>query len=143
MIVIDTSVFVDYLFEKDEERNEIAVKLIDSTEGLTAFVPRLFLIELTSVSKRLGMNFERDELLELTEEFSLLSEDLIFEEALKIAEKVHSRAIDCYFIATANLTNSILTTNDRLMAKNAKKYGIEAYYLIKELDQAIESIRKL
>lgn len=36
MIVIDTSVFVDYLFEKDEKRNEIAVKLIDSTEGLTA-----------------------------------------------------------------------------------------------------------
>lgn len=120
MIVIDTSIFVDYLFEEDEKRNEIAIKFIDSTEGLTAFVPRLFLIELTSVSKRLGMNLEKEEITELTDEFSLLSEDLIFEEALNIAEKVHSRAVDSYFIATAKLTNSILITNDRLMSNNAK-----------------------
>ncbi len=51
--------------------------------------------------------------------------------------------IDAYFIATANLTNSILITKDKVIAKNAKKVGIEAYYLIEEFDKAINRIKKL
>ncbi len=57
--------------------------------------------------------------------------------------KTGSRAADAYFIATAKLTNSILITNDRVMAKNAKKAGIEAYYLIEEFDEAVSRISEL
>ena len=45
-----------------------------------------------------------------------------------------------YFIATAKLTNSILITNDRIMSTNAKKYGVEAYYLIEEFNDAKERL---
>jgi predicted nucleic acid-binding protein len=57
--------------------------------------------------------------------------------------KTHCRAIDSYFIATAKLTNSILITNDRIMASNAKKANIEAYYLIEEFDKTINKIKEL
>ncbi|WP_269140546.1 hypothetical protein [Archaeoglobus neptunius] len=36
---------------------------------------------------------------------------------------VGSRAVDGYFIATARIANSILITNDRIMAMNAGKSG--------------------
>ncbi|AIG97965.1 putative nucleic acid-binding protein [Archaeoglobus fulgidus DSM 8774] len=55
--------------------------------------------------------------------------------AFEVALKTGSRAIDAYFIATAKLTNSTLITNDRIMAENAKKAGIEAYYLLEEFEE--------
>jgi len=73
-------------------------------------------------------------------ELNLVSENEIFEIAREVSLSTGCRAIDAYFIATAKLTNSILITNDRIMAENAKKYGIEAYYLIDEFDKAIERI---
>ena len=38
---------------------------------------------------------------------------------------------------------SELITNDRIMANNAKKYGIEAYYLIKEFDNIVDRLKRL
>ncbi|MCS7145044.1 MAG: PIN domain-containing protein, partial [Archaeoglobaceae archaeon] len=63
--------------------------------------------------------------------------------AIEVSLKTGCRAIDAYFIATAKLTNSILITNDQIMANNAKKYGIEAYYLLEEFDRAVERLSKL
>ena len=71
----------------------------------------------------------------------VLSEDDIFELAISIAFDTHCRAVDAYFIATAKLTNSILITNDRIMANNAKKYNVEAYYLVKDFDRVIERLK--
>lgn len=68
---------------------------------------------------------------------------MIFDEAFKIAECIHPRAADAYFIATAKLTNSILITNDRIMVNNAKRYGIEAYYLIEDFDKAVERLKEV
>ncbi len=51
--------------------------------------------------------------------------------------------MDAYFIATAKLTNSILIANDKVMVENAKKYGIEAYYLIEEFDKAMNGVKEL
>lgn len=143
MIVIDTSIFIDSLFEKDKHRNELATKLLNSTENLTAFIPRILLIEFIAVSKRLGINLSREEITSLVEDFSLLSEDIIFEEAFKIAEEIHPRAIDSLFIAVTKLTNSILITNDKTMSKNAKKYGLEAYYLIDDFSEVLKRIDSL
>jgi len=72
-----------------------------------------------------------------------ISENEIFDTAISVAFDAYCRAADAYFIATAKLTNSILITNDKIMANNAKKAEVEAYYLIEELDKAIERIKEL
>jgi hypothetical protein len=43
----------------------------------------------------------------------------VFDEALNMAEKVHPRAADAYFTATARLTNSILIPSGRLMVMHS------------------------
>ncbi|MEM1670810.1 MAG: type II toxin-antitoxin system VapC family toxin [Archaeoglobaceae archaeon] len=140
MIVLDTSIFVDYLFEKNEKRKEIARKMLGQLEGKEVAVPKVFLIELISIGRRLGFKIKKEDVLEFYSELTFVGEEEIIEILFDVAETVHPRAIDAYFIATAKLTNSILITNDRIMAENAKKYGIEAYYLIDEFDKAIERI---
>ena len=60
-----------------------------------------------------------------------------------MAIKTGSRAADAYFIATAKLTNSILITNDKIMARNAKKAGIESYYLIEEFGKAVKRLKEI
>jgi len=143
MLVIDTSVFVDYLFEKNEDRNRKAAEFLNSIEGLTVFVPKIFLVELISVAKRLGMSISKEDVKELVADFEILSEDFVFDEAYNVAERVHPRAADSYFIAAAKLTSSILVSSDRMMVGNGRKYGVEAYYLLEELDEALEAIKRL
>ncbi|MEM2120910.1 MAG: type II toxin-antitoxin system VapC family toxin [Archaeoglobaceae archaeon] len=143
MIVLDTSIFVDYLFEKNEKRKEIARKMLEQLEGKEVAVPKVFLIELISIGRRLGFKIKKEDVLEFYSELTFVGEEEIIEILFDVAETVHPRAIDAYFIATAKLTNSILITNDRIMAENAKEYGIEAYYLVEEFDKAIERISKL
>ncbi|AIY91162.1 hypothetical protein GACE_2140 [Geoglobus acetivorans] len=75
--------------------------------------------------------------------FNLIEEDDIFDEILKVCKNTGSRAVDGYFIATAKLSNSILITNDKIMASNAKKAGVEAYYLIEEFDRAVERLKEV
>ncbi|MEM4280303.1 MAG: type II toxin-antitoxin system VapC family toxin [Archaeoglobaceae archaeon] len=100
-------------------------------------------MELISIGRRLGFKIKKEDVLEFYSELTFVGEEEIIEILFDVAETVHPRAIDAYFIATAKLTNSILITNDRIMAENAKKYGIEAYYLLEEFDKAIERISKL
>ena len=54
---------------------------------------------------------------------------------------VKGRAVDLYYITTSELTGSILITNDKIMADNAEKCGIEAYYLIEEFEKVLKRIR--
>ncbi|AIY89394.1 type II toxin-antitoxin system VapC family toxin [Geoglobus acetivorans] len=143
MLVIDTFVFVDYLFERNDDRNKKATEFLGSIGGLTVFIPKIFLIELISVAKRLGINISKEDVEELVADFEVLSEDFVFDEAFNVAEQVHPRAADSYFIATAKLTNSILISSDRLMVANGRKYGVDAYYLLDELNGALEAVRKL
>ncbi|MEB3765371.1 MAG: hypothetical protein GSR77_04325 [Desulfurococcales archaeon] len=39
------------------------------------------------------------------------------------------RAIDTYYIATTSIVSGILVSADKTMIENAKKYGVEAYYI--------------
>ena len=138
MIVVDTSLFVDSLFEKNEERYRKASKILKSIEGLTVFEPKVFLVEMMAVSKRLGINISTSDLEELTADFTFISEDVLLGEALNVASRVHPRAIDSYFIATAKITNSVLLSSDRRMCINARKYGVEVYYVLEELEEALK-----
>ncbi|MEM2243896.1 MAG: type II toxin-antitoxin system VapC family toxin [Archaeoglobaceae archaeon] len=112
MIVLDTSIFVDYLFEKNEKRKEIARKMLGQLEGKEVAVPKVFLIELISIGRRLGFKIKKEDVLEFYSELTFVGEEEIIEILFDVAETVHPRAIDAYFIATAKLTNSILITTE-------------------------------
>uniref|UniRef100_A0A7J3LZD6 PIN domain-containing protein n=1 Tax=Archaeoglobus fulgidus TaxID=2234 RepID=A0A7J3LZD6_ARCFL len=139
MTVIDTSVWLD-VFLDNEERFSKAEKFFMKASGLI-YEPRVFRVELAGA---LARRFDKSDVSNFIEE--IMSKVVLIDNpdeiAYLIALKTGCRAIDAYFIATAKLTNSILITNDRIMAENAKKYGIEAYYLIDEFDKAIERISK-
>ena len=142
MVVVDTSIWVDLFIPKNRVRSNLAEKAFEIIEerGIEIYAPKLFVIEFISMMKRLVGNIIPTSIFN---EINLLDEAVIFETAKDVALKVHPRAADAYFIATAKLTNSILITNDKVMAKNAKKYGIEAYYLIEEFDEAVNRIKEL
>ena len=142
MVVVDTSIWVDLFIPKNRVRSNLAEKAFEIIEerGIEIYAPKLFVIEFISMMKRLVGNIIPTSIFN---EINLLDEAVIFETAKDVALKVHPRAADAYFIATAKLTNSILITNDKVMAKNAKKYGIEAYYLIEEFDETVNRIKEL
>ncbi len=140
MIVIDTSVWLD-LFLEDSDRKKIAGEFMKAIE-VTIYEPEVFKIELAGTLSR---RFGRDDVLSFIDD--VMSKVRLIENpnelAFQIALSTGCRAIDSYFVATAKLTNSILVTNDKIMVKNAKKAGIEAYYLIEEFDKAVERLKEI
>jgi predicted nucleic acid-binding protein len=143
MIVVDSPVFVDSLFEGNEDGNRKATEFLNSIDNLIVYIPKIFLIELISAIKRLRISMSRKDIERLVAYFEILNEDFVFEEAIKVAEEVHPRAIDSYFIAAAKLTNSVLISCDRRMVENGRKYGVRACYLLQEFDDATKAVRKL
>ncbi len=143
MIVIDASVLIDALFSKEQKRYEKAVNLLKQVEGMPLYAPRVLEVELVAVARRLGYKTKREKLLQLTRKFNLLGEEKIFNLALYVADKIHPRAIDAYYIATAILTDSIIIANDRILVSNSKRAGMEAFYLIEEYNTVIERIKEL
>jgi len=142
-LTVDTSVLIDFFTKRYAERFEISKEFLKNAKGKPVYCPRLILAEIIGVFVRynvkladLGYNF-------VIENFNLIKEDEIFDSVLKICRNTGSRAIDAYFIAAAKLTNSILITNDRIMAKNARKAGIEVYYLIEDFDEALKRLKEM
>ncbi len=140
-LTIDTSVLVDFFTKKNAKRYEKAKEFLKSAKGMSVYCPRLILAEVLGVLVRYNIKLANLGYDFVLKNFNLVGEDEIFDEILKICENTGSRAVDAYFIATAKITDSILITNDRVMASNAKKAGIEAYSLIKEFDKAIETLK--
>lgn len=143
MIVIDASVLIDALFSRNPERFVKAVNLLKCVEGVPLYAPKVIEVELIAVARRFGYKTEREKLLQLTRKFNLLREKEIFNLALYVADRIHPRAIDAYYIATAVLTNSIIIANDKTLVNNSKRAGIEAFYLIEEYNPAIRRIEEL
>jgi len=69
MIVIDTSVIVDYIFEKNSTRNNIAREILELVKGFRVFAPRILLIEFLAVARRLGMAVKNSDVLRLAADF--------------------------------------------------------------------------
>jgi len=143
MIVFDTSIYIDALIPAIENRNVHAREIIKITtnRGFEIFEPRTFIVELVGVLSRFKRRGEVKSVLDILNFVNIISENEIFEVALDIAFETHCRAIDSYFIATSELTNSILISNDRIMVNNAKKYGLKAYYLIDEMEKVLMELR--
>ncbi len=143
MIVVDTSVIVDSLLPI-KERHEKANEVLKEIGDLRIYAPKILKVELATIlSRKKDIKLVKKLVEDLISEIYLIPEEQLFDTAYEIAFSVKGRAVDLYFIATAKLTSSILITNDKVMAKNAKKAGIEAYYLIEEFDKAIKRLKEL
>ncbi len=142
MTVVDTSVFVDALFRFNEERSSVAGSVFEVLQEhrITILEPEIFKIELIG---QLVRRIPKQEAIALYEEIvdriNFVEFKVLNEIAFSICFETGCRAIDSYFIATAKLTNSILITNDKIMAENAKKAGIKAYYLMEEFSDLMKS----
>ncbi|WP_346297707.1 type II toxin-antitoxin system VapC family toxin [Geoglobus acetivorans] len=112
-------------------------------KGKSVYCPRLILAGIYGVLVRYNIKLADLGHDLVLKNFNLIEEGDIFDEILKVCKNAGSRAVDGYFIATAKLSNSILITNDKIMASNAKKAGIEAYYLIEEFDRAVERLNEV
>lgn len=141
-LTIDSSVFVDSIIPKIKERHSKSKNFIKLSVELeeNIFEPRIMLIELAGVLSRLKPVEEIREILSIAEFVEILSEEEIFATAINTAFDTHCRAVDAYFISTAKVTNSILITNDKIMAKNANDCGIEVYYLVEDFDRAVNRL---
>ena len=141
MIIIDTSVWLD-LFIENSERKKLAenlMRIIDEC-SLIVYEPEVFKVELAGVLSR---RFKKEDVLRFIEDISVAVEvvenptNLAFWTALKTG----GRAIDSYFIATAEMTDSILVSNDRVMVNNARKVGVKAYYLLEQSKELSEALK--
>ena len=143
MIVVDVSVFIDSLFSSNPDRYQKAIGFLKAVNGMPLYVPRIFRVELIAVARRLGFKGKRQELLGIVEKLNLVEERDIISVAEYVADQIHPRAVDAYYIATAIITDSILVANDKLMVKNARKARIEAFYLLEEYDVLLNIVERL
>ncbi len=137
MIVVDTSVWLN-LFLDNENRRKMAVKVFELCDG-DIYEPEVFKVEMAGT---LARRFRKEDVVTFLKE--IMAKLRIIENpnefAFTIAIETGCRAVDAYFIATAKLTNSVLITNDKTMANNAKKAEIEAYYLLEEYEEVMKRL---
>jgi len=146
MIVLDASVIIDSLLPKMGDRYKKSGELLEtiSTSRIAVHAPMLLKIELASIlSRKKEANIVKRFVEELISEIELISEEKLVETAYNLAFEVKGRAVDLYYITTSKLTGSILITNDKIMAKNAKKCGVAAYYLIEEFEKVVKRIEEM
>jgi len=143
MIVVDTSVFVDLFFEYDRNRTRLAEQFFENVNDAPLFEPELFKIELIS---QLVRRMKKDEAILTAEStfkvLNFIETQELFELAFLIALETGCKAADSFYIATAKVTDSILVSNDKFQVKNARDFGIPAFYLL-EGEKVIDEITEL
>ena len=146
MIVLDASVIIDSLLPKMGNRYKKASELLEiiSKGRIAVHAPMILKIELASVlSRKKDASIVRRFIEELISEIELINEEKLIEMAYNLAFEVKGRAVDVYYITASKLTSSILITNDKIMADNAKKCGVDGYYLIEEFEKVLKKIEEL
>jgi predicted nucleic acid-binding protein len=130
-LVVDVSVFIDRLFIYDEERSSRArnvFRLIDQ-RGLSIFEPQVFGVELASQLVRRKPRAIAEKLYSEIMDRVIIIDEIEYELLLDIALSTACRAIDAFYIAAASAIQAVLVSADRIMVDNARKYGVEAYYI--------------
>ncbi len=130
-LIVDVSVFIDRIFIYDEKRSNRArnlFKFIDE-KGFNIFEPQVFGIELVSQLVRRKPQAIARKLYDEIMDKIIIVDDIEYDLLLDIAISTACRAIDAYYIATANIISAILISADKIMVDNARKYGVEAYYI--------------
>ncbi len=141
-VVIDSSLIIDLYAAPNDMRASIAEEVASwiATHLVEAYAPKLLMVEVLGVLARHLSEEDLDLVMVSFPPIKLVPEEVIYNEAIRIARSTGSRAADAYYIAVASIVNGILLTNDKQQRQNAKKVGIEAYYLIEEKEKAKQSI---
>jgi len=130
-LVIDVSVFIDRLFIYDEERSCRArnvFRIVDK-KGYNIFEPQVFGIELASqLVRRKPKDIAKRAYNDVMERI-IVVEEIDYDLLLDVAFQTGCRAIDTYYIATTSIVDGVLISADRVLAANARRYGIDAYYI--------------
>jgi len=135
MIVADTSVFIDAIFEYDPARTGIARSFFQTIQDTRTQVvePDIFKIELIGQLVRRMENKKALNLYELiVERVKIKNTAQLMEIAFEVALKTGCRAIDSFYISVAHSEDAILVSNDKFQVESALKYGIRAFYLLDE-----------
>ena len=130
-LVIDISVFIDRLFIYSEERSRRArnvFRIVDK-KGYNVFEPQVFGIELASQLIRRKPRDIAKRIYDEVMERVIVVEEIEYDLLLDIAFQTGCRAIDTYYIATVSIVDGVLISADGMMATNAKRYGVNAYYI--------------
>ena len=130
-LVIDVSVFIDRLFIYDEERSNRArnvFRIVDK-KGYNIFEPQVFGIELASQLIRRKPRDIAERVYDEVMERVIVVEEIDYDLLLDVAFQTGCRAIDTYYIAIASIVDGILISADKVMVTNARRYGVDAYYI--------------
>ncbi|OYT47830.1 MAG: hypothetical protein B6U85_04245 [Desulfurococcales archaeon ex4484_42] len=141
-VVIDASLIIDLYAAPNDMRASIAEELASwiAAHLVEAYAPKLLMVEVLGVLARYLSEKDLDLVMVSFPQIKLVPEEVFYDEAIKIARSTGSRAADAYYIAVASIVNGVLLTNDKQQSQNAKKAGIEAYYLIEEKEKAKQNI---
>ncbi|WP_456444078.1 type II toxin-antitoxin system VapC family toxin [Thermococcus sp.] len=135
MIVVDTSVFIDAIFEYNPSRTGIARRFFRTVQDTRNQVvePDIFKIELIGQLVRRMEHKKAISLYELiVERVEIVDTAQLREVSFEVALKTGCRAIDSFYISVAHARDTILVSNDRFQVESALKYGIRAFYLLEE-----------
>ncbi len=130
-LVIDVSVFIDRLFIYSEERSNRARNVFRTVDrkGHNVFEPQVFGIELASQLIRRKPRDMAERVYDEVMERIIVVEEIEYDLLLDVAFQTGCRAIDTYYIATAYIVDGILISADKVMVTNARRYGVDAYYI--------------
>ncbi len=144
MIVVDTSVFLDELFKFDQKRHEkarIFFRLVQAGDILIV-EPEIFKIELIGqLVRRMGKDEATILYESVVDKLELIKTEDLGGIAFTIAFETGSRAIDSFYIAASKIKNALLISNDKIQVESAKKFRVEAYYLLEEFEEVKKRIR--
>jgi len=133
--VLDASLLIDAFSIYNETRRELALRVFDAIKDHELYAPRICQVEFVNVLRRFTPEENVRKFLGVFDFMTLIGESEFFETALELSFKVHSRAADSYYIASAKVLNAVLLTNDRRMAENSRKVGVSVFYLLEEADE--------
>ncbi len=119
MIVVDTSVFIDAIFEYNPSRTGIGRRFFRTVQDTRNQV------ELIGQPVR-GMEHKKAmSLYELiVERVEIVETPQLREVSFEVALKTGCRAIDSFYISVAHARDAILVSKDRFQVESALKYGI-------------------
>jgi len=130
-LVIDISVFINRLSIYDEERSRRAqnvFRIVDK-RGYNVFEPQVFGIELASQPIRRKPSGIAKRIYDEVIERIIVVEEIDYDLLLDVAFQTGCRTIDTYYIATASIVDGVLVSANRVMVTNARRYGVNAYYI--------------
>jgi len=141
-VVVDASVIIDLYAAPDDRRASIAEEVMSWVTGgfVESYAPKLLVVEVLGVLARYLSEEELELVASSFPPIKLVSEEVFYDEAVRIARRTGSRAADAYYVATASTINGMLLTNDRRQKQDARKAGVEAYYLIEEIEMVKQNV---